>query len=542
MAKTDNGFMTLKVELPPTGIRRVISVPSSMTLDDLNMAIQAVIGWDNSHLWHFCDGRNGPVYELPHEDDYPAFHKRLTFDALEVTLSKAFPQRGSKLTYEYDFGDSWEHTVTRMADPKVPEIACLESEGPDGMEDFGGQWRLAEFIKAMRANSDDEEWSETREWSGFDTPKAIKAFLDGESAAVKTAKLKRALKHVKVELPPPAAAKKPKKMSDEEQARTLGWMFATVVSAKVWDVLRDALANGGRCEFVDHNKTISTYLLTMFDGLKVTDGVQTPFVTNPSKLKVHKKWVEWYAAHGKEWEELRDQFDIMESYASASVRLYGAVTKDELYDIIKRYDPGIRVPQDEVMRYLEARALWTGIDYRMDGDLLVDNEAYSLDNPDADDDVRELRKVQHGIARWYPASREELFKWAFNTDYERTPEVEGVEMVLRSLCKLNDEQTEEVLDAVHDLMAGGVPPDGIYQSLVQTGLLERISTKPRQHLLDALDAWLETIHIQCLNGNTVRYLRDLEAQKAAVPKISRNAPCPCGSGKKYKLCCGKNAD
>ena len=24
-------------------------------------------------------------------------------------------------------------------------------------------------------------------------------------------------------------------------------------------------------------------------------------------------------------------------------------------------------------------------------------------------------------------------------------------------------------------------------------------------------------------------------------KIGRNDPCPCGSGKKYKFCCGKNA-
>ncbi|MCC2256044.1 SEC-C domain-containing protein [Ruminococcus sp. CLA-AA-H200] len=33
-----------------------------------------------------------------------------------------------------------------------------------------------------------------------------------------------------------------------------------------------------------------------------------------------------------------------------------------------------------------------------------------------------------------------------------------------------------------------------------------------------------------------------EKQKPYVrtqPKISRNAPCPCGSGKKYKHCCGK---
>ncbi|MEW6746613.1 MAG: SEC-C metal-binding domain-containing protein [Planctomycetota bacterium] len=24
-----------------------------------------------------------------------------------------------------------------------------------------------------------------------------------------------------------------------------------------------------------------------------------------------------------------------------------------------------------------------------------------------------------------------------------------------------------------------------------------------------------------------------------VPWISRNGPCPCGSGRKYKRCCGK---
>jgi SEC-C motif-containing protein len=27
----------------------------------------------------------------------------------------------------------------------------------------------------------------------------------------------------------------------------------------------------------------------------------------------------------------------------------------------------------------------------------------------------------------------------------------------------------------------------------------------------------------------------------SVPKVGRNEPCPCGSGKKYKHCCGKNA-
>ena len=29
--------------------------------------------------------------------------------------------------------------------------------------------------------------------------------------------------------------------------------------------------------------------------------------------------------------------------------------------------------------------------------------------------------------------------------------------------------------------------------------------------------------------------------KRASAKIGRNDPCPCGSGKKYKMCCGRNA-
>jgi preprotein translocase subunit SecA len=30
-----------------------------------------------------------------------------------------------------------------------------------------------------------------------------------------------------------------------------------------------------------------------------------------------------------------------------------------------------------------------------------------------------------------------------------------------------------------------------------------------------------------------------EPPKAAGKKVGRNDPCPCGSGKKYKKCCGR---
>ena len=147
-----------------TKISRTIVVPEHMTLEDLNGAIQSVMGWQDEHLWSFTDNRrDGALYELPHKDDgFPPFSKRLTLDASKVILRKVFPKRGAKMFYEYDFGDSWEHVVTRQADPKTPEIACLKSLGPDGIEDFGGPWRLADFIEAMRTHPDDPEYAELR--------------------------------------------------------------------------------------------------------------------------------------------------------------------------------------------------------------------------------------------------------------------------------------------------------------------------------------------------------------------------------------------
>ena len=61
------------------------------------------------------------------------------------------------------------------------------------------------------------------------------------------------------------------------------------------------------------------------------------------------------------------------------------------------------------------------------------------------------------------------------------------------------------------------------------------------NLYNALPAWQ-------LCGWSERELRERETgQKTfynpdgTVRKVGRNEPCPCGSGKKYKNCCGRGA-
>ena len=71
---------------------------------------------------------------------------------------------------------------------------------------------------------------------------------------------------------------------------------------------------------------------------------------------------------------------------------------------------------------------------------------------------------------------------------------------------------------------------------------KRENTVQRQETTKITNASLEDTAISRLDGNTPN--KEGNVNKTVVnndPKVGRNDPCPCGSGKKYKNCCGKNA-
>lgn len=62
--------------------------------------------------------------------------------------------------------------------------------------------------------------------------------------------------------------------------------------------------------------------------------------------------------------------------------------------------------------------------------------------------------------------------------------------------------------------------------------------------LEEVDHFLAAEFVKIANGNhpTVKAVDNMDIilkQKIVVStKVGRNSPCPCGSGKKYKKCCG----
>jgi hypothetical protein len=163
----------LNVEPP---VWRRILVPNEIALGELHAVIQVAMGWEDGHLHAFRAGKRtffDARFEPIHENDE---------DELSVTLGEVAPKVGSKLLYEYDFGDGWEHEIKVEASYRAP-LFCIDGVGACPPEDSGGPWGYAHMLQ-VRADPTHPEHEEVREWlgDGFDPnafdPKDVNATID----------------------------------------------------------------------------------------------------------------------------------------------------------------------------------------------------------------------------------------------------------------------------------------------------------------------------------------------------------------------------
>jgi hypothetical protein len=151
-------------DVKPIVLRRV-EVPATLRLDRLHLAIQAAMGWTNTHLYEILARDTGWGIPDPDWGDGP-------LDARKARLIDVLEDVGTKtLKYLYDFGDGWEHTVKveRIAAPE-PGAAyprLIEAAGRCPPEDVGGPWGYAELLAAID-DPKHERHAEFKEWISDD--------------------------------------------------------------------------------------------------------------------------------------------------------------------------------------------------------------------------------------------------------------------------------------------------------------------------------------------------------------------------------------
>lgn len=153
----DKKSLRLKVQMkdvtkPP--MWREIVIPADFNFLQLHYAIQAIMNFDNSHLWQF--GRGGYhsdlVISLPDDDYMNPDPDRCTHNAEETPVTGFLTRKGDKLEYIYDFGDDWIFTVTVLeVMERNGDVAVCTKWKCDfqPIEDCGGVWSYLRLREAF---------------------------------------------------------------------------------------------------------------------------------------------------------------------------------------------------------------------------------------------------------------------------------------------------------------------------------------------------------------------------------------------------------
>ena len=166
--------VTLLDSSPP--IWRTVRVHSSSSLHTLHLVLQILFDWEQCHMHLFgVPTARAKPDSLPVDWLYGPNDERRVFmdgtlrlfdfdesdqqheDERSVTVGELLPSVGSRMVYEYDTGDSWDHLIEVEAiepadedsESKLPECTGGRYAAPP--EDSGGMYRHSVMLRQYKA-------------------------------------------------------------------------------------------------------------------------------------------------------------------------------------------------------------------------------------------------------------------------------------------------------------------------------------------------------------------------------------------------------
>ena len=226
----------------------------------------------------------------------------------------------------------------------------------------------------------------------------------------------------------------------------------------------------------------------------------------------------------------------------AAVRLYGAVSIDELLEISAHYNWH---PTRDcfIAEFEKAKAgMWPAI--RIERGYAVHS---FVGMQDSNLDLDNLIRLHSEYERYYPEDGWDFIDFADMEYCEVTPAMGRFRDYLADELKLKGDLAKRICKFIYWECLKGRTSDDLDEP-VQSMIPMAIEDK------DHLHAYLVAISMNArlmeFNGHSMaedepEYVDDdlvyegRVQESGEVLKVGRNDPCPCGSGKKYKKCCGR---
>ena len=221
----------------------------------------------------------------------------------------------------------------------------------------------------------------------------------------------------------------------------------------------------------------------------------------------------------------------MDRYARAASNLYGVLPMEEFIEIFNAQNAQ-KTDLEEAASALIKHSVVEQLYCIWHGLLVVGDFA-----EDDFEGVEDLVARTDGKPRYVPA-KDELLRYVDWNYYERTPEVLALEDFLAKEANLPILMASQVITDIYFAIASESNMSEIF------GILEdhhiTLKEDQLQPFMNRYAAMANTTRLWANKGHTPSELfYGAKPELRRAKKIGRNEPCPCGSGKKYKNCCGR---
>lgn len=564
----------ISVQWTDPEVWRRVWIPSRLTFRDLHLVIQMLFGWKNEYIYEFYMEDSECVLT---GNPYGKGNGSGGRMAPEKLLADDFLRKEKHIWYLYDYGETWEHLIeiekTVEMDRRCPQV--LDGEGPNMDEKYGS---VLEFeLKREEAPSFRAE--EVNEWfrSNMEIPIRKREILfrvaGGKRHWETDDRMKDLLQEMREEGGGPRWETIRKERA-EDVPRTLAESYAGRSREELCEIAR-------HCRFRGYSKLRKRELESWLQDRLLEEDVMFRLMKKSSagELELFDRAVRDGCVEVPD--ESRQPYDFLWKYCvldsagclavpenvrmayeklndsgrrrtlqeawkirtfcQGAVYLYGMISVKELKELWKQYEGNM--PDDLLLK--EVLQEWK--DSR--GTILFDGKQIMDEWLEETEDRQKLEKEREGIERYLPESMDEFLR--YGREGRQEPDAQ-TERALRFFCgKLSSgkDGTELFYDIREQVRIQGA--SGNMTELLRSLPVTVPRGKPEYEWLVYVRETAENTRSWHTNGFTLRELgKHVSGERKAseagnlriLPegkKIYPNDPCPCGSGRKYKHCCGR---
>ena len=570
--------ITIRGSKPPIW-RRVI-VPEHIAFCDLDDIIEKIFGWTHSHLYEFYIKDWGmritgaPIME---EED----------NAEECIDS--WMKEGSEILYTYDFGDNWEHLIKieKIVEYEHRYPTVLKSKGPNMIEDCGGLWGFygcedeAEPFDLKAVNAEFESWvlpiaepieelmgfcdeddgkidefedvdfdrfmkfaiengidSEEKLWQVMENKFGeFMAGVEEEEQNIRDSFGKQALlanvyeQYTKENLVEIAKLHKLFGYSKYNKQRLIEWLVKNVLeeqhmlnlllnaSKDELELFESAIEEDGI--FVSENLIAESLLLSSYGG----------FIPSHNFYNVPMDVQDQYGKLMTDsMRKTMKDVHKFEEICKSCVFLYGVISMPELEAVCEKYG----------IFFLSSVELQTKIMNMLKcNEFIVLHKGYLMDMRLMEDDIYlEILKEQEKVERYLPDEEEEFLAFGEHEVQEVNEDTTFFLEYIMKEANLDYPAATLAVYLIQEAIRMNQGDEELFAILSELGCSFR-----RAKQFDKAEQMLKKFENRTrkweYNGHTSMELNRGIVEFPVNRNVYPNDPCPCGSGKKYKYCCGK---